>query len=169
MNAVEQEVDRVAQCRHVRYDGLVGGTCIQEHRGAGSAERKERLLRLSLSAIRKEGKMSAEDARGVLAMAEDMLADELLTQMQPCGAIQEKLGDLERLNERLHQDATNLSQALTSNVKAQGNWGEQQLERLLEICGLHKGQEYSTQFSVTTEGGQRHAEHDHERVQEVLE
>ena len=66
-----------------------------------------------------------------------------------------KIGDLEKLNERLHEDATNLSRALTSNVKAQGSWGEQQLERLLEISGLQKGQEYSTQYSVTTEGGQR--------------
>jgi DNA recombination protein RmuC len=66
-----------------------------------------------------------------------------------------KIVDLEKLNERLHEDATNLSRALTSNVKAQGTWGEQQLERLLEISGLQKGREYSTQYSVTTEGGQR--------------
>jgi DNA recombination protein RmuC len=66
-----------------------------------------------------------------------------------------KLGELEKLNERLHEDASNLSNALTSNVKAQGNWGEQQLERLLELSGLQKGKEYSTQFSVTTESGQR--------------
>ena len=69
--------------------------------------------------------------------------------------MKEKIGDLEKLNERLHTDATNLSRALTSSVKAQGNWGEQQLERLLEISGLTRGQEYSTQFSVTTESGQR--------------
>ena len=69
--------------------------------------------------------------------------------------MKEKIGDLEKLNDRLHKDATNLSRALTSNVKAQGNWGEQQLERLLEISGLHKGREYSTQYSVTTESGQR--------------
>ena len=69
--------------------------------------------------------------------------------------MKQKLGELEKLNERLHEDATNLSQALTSNVKAQGNWGEQQLERLLELSGLQKGKEYSTQYSVTTEGGQR--------------
>jgi len=69
--------------------------------------------------------------------------------------MKEKIGDLEKLNERLHDDATNLSRALTANVKAQGNWGEQQLERLLEVAGLQKGVEYSTQFSVTTEGGQR--------------
>jgi DNA recombination protein RmuC len=66
-----------------------------------------------------------------------------------------KIGDLEKLNERLHQDATNLSRALTTNVKAQGNWGELQLERLLELSGLQKGIGYSTQYSVTTEGGQR--------------
>jgi len=69
--------------------------------------------------------------------------------------MKEKIGDLEKLNERLHDDATNLSRALTSDVKAQGNWGEQQLERLLEISGLHKGREFSTQYSVTTESGQR--------------
>jgi DNA recombination protein RmuC len=69
--------------------------------------------------------------------------------------MKEKIGDLEKLNERLHKDATNLSRALTSDVKAQGNWGEQQLERLLELSGLTRGQEYSTQYSVTTESGQR--------------
>ncbi len=69
--------------------------------------------------------------------------------------MKEKIGDLEKLNERLHEDASNLSRALTGSVKAQGNWGEQQLERLLELSGLQKGREYSTQYSVTTEGGQR--------------
>jgi DNA recombination protein RmuC len=69
--------------------------------------------------------------------------------------MKEKIGDLEKLNERLHDDATNLSRALTGSAKAQGNWGEQQLERLLEVAGLQRGVEYSTQFSVTTEGGQR--------------
>jgi DNA recombination protein RmuC len=69
--------------------------------------------------------------------------------------MKEKIGDLEKLNERLHDDATNLSRALTTNVKAQGSWGEQQLERLLELSGLEKGKEYSTQYSVTTEDGQR--------------
>lgn len=69
--------------------------------------------------------------------------------------LQSRLKDLEQLNERLHEDATHLTHALTSNVKAQGNWGEQQLERLLELAGLQKGQDYSTQFSIATENGQR--------------
>jgi DNA recombination protein RmuC len=69
--------------------------------------------------------------------------------------MKEKIGDLEKLNQRLHRDATNLSRALTTNVKAQGNWGELQLERLLELSGLQKGVGFSTQYSVTTGGGQR--------------
>jgi DNA recombination protein RmuC len=69
--------------------------------------------------------------------------------------LQAKLKELEKLNVRLHDDATNLTRALTSSSKAQGNWGEQQLERLLNLAGLEKGREYSTQVSVTTESGQR--------------
>lgn len=69
--------------------------------------------------------------------------------------LQEKLKQLEQLNVRLHDDATNLTKALTRSSKAQGNWGEQQLERLLELAGLQKGREFHTQVSVMTEGGQR--------------
>ncbi|MGH8034544.1 MAG: DNA recombination protein RmuC, partial [Lysobacterales bacterium] len=69
--------------------------------------------------------------------------------------LQARLRDLEQLNVRLHDDATNLTRALTSSVKAQGNWGEQQLERLLNLAGLEKGREYSTQVAITTESGQR--------------
>lgn len=69
--------------------------------------------------------------------------------------LQEKLKQLEQLNVRLHDDATNLTRALTRSSKSQGNWGEQQLERLLELAGLEKGREFHTQVSVTTESGQR--------------
>ncbi len=69
--------------------------------------------------------------------------------------LQEKLKELEGLNQRLHDEAANLTKALTSQSKTQGNWGEQQLERLLELAGLVKGREYSTQVSVTTDGGAR--------------
>lgn len=69
--------------------------------------------------------------------------------------LQSRLRDLEKLNVRLHDDATNLTRALTSSVKAQGNWGEQQLERLLNLAGLEKGREFSTQVAITTESGQR--------------
>ncbi len=62
---------------------------------------------------------------------------------------------MESLNERLHKEAQNLTRALTTDVKAQGNWGEQQLERLLELAGLVKGEHYYTQFSTTGNNGER--------------
>ena len=70
-------------------------------------------------------------------------------------ALQEKLKQMEGLNERLHVEAKNLTKALTRDVKAQGNWGEQQLERLLELAGLTKGDHYHTQYSVSGKNGER--------------
>ena len=70
-------------------------------------------------------------------------------------ALQEKLKQMEGLNERLHKEAQSLTKALTSDVKAQGNWGEQQLERLMELAGLVKGVHYYTQVSSTGKDGER--------------
>jgi len=70
-------------------------------------------------------------------------------------ALQEKLKQMESLNERLHKEAQNLTKALTSDVKAQGNWGEQQLERLMELAGLIKGEHYYTQVSTVGNHGER--------------
>ncbi|MGB5291940.1 MAG: DNA recombination protein RmuC [Lysobacterales bacterium] len=70
-------------------------------------------------------------------------------------ALQEKLKQIESLNERLHKEAQNLTKALTSDVKAQGNWGEQQLERLMELAGLVKGEHYYTQVSTVGNNGER--------------
>ena len=70
-------------------------------------------------------------------------------------ALQEKLKQMEGLNERLHKEAQNLTKALSTDVKAQGNWGEQQLERLMELAGLVKGEHYYTQVSTTGNHGER--------------
>lgn len=56
---------------------------------------------------------------------------------------------------KLSKDAENLTNALKSDVKTQGNWGEVILERILEKSGLSKNQEYFIQNSITTEDGKR--------------
>lgn len=70
-------------------------------------------------------------------------------------ALQENLKQMANLNERLHQEAQSLTKALTSDSKAQGNWGEQQLERLMDLAGLVKGEHYYTQVSTTGKDGER--------------
>jgi DNA recombination protein RmuC len=65
--------------------------------------------------------------------------------------------ELKRLNDnstKLSEDASNLTQALRSDTKSQGNWGELVLERILERSGLNEGVEYSTQHTTSNDAEQ---------------
>jgi DNA recombination protein RmuC len=62
---------------------------------------------------------------------------------------------LKQLNQRMSDDAVNLTRALKGDKKTQGNWGEVILERVLEESGLRKGHEYETQFATQDEEGTR--------------
>ncbi len=66
-----------------------------------------------------------------------------------------ELDHLKQLNQRMSDDAVNLTRALKGDNKAQGNWGEVILERVLEESGLRQGREYETQFATTDESGKR--------------
>ena len=72
--------------------------------------------------------------------------------------LEQELRNLTDLNTRLNQDAVALTNALTgANSKAQGNWGEMILERVLETSGLQKDREYRVQVSdvVNSDEGNR--------------
>ena len=60
---------------------------------------------------------------------------------------------LKKLNERIGQDAINLTRALKGDSKVQGNWGEVILERVLEDSGLAEGREYLVQASLHDKSG----------------
>ena len=66
-----------------------------------------------------------------------------------------ELNQLKQLNKQMSEDAVNLTRALKGDKKAQGNWGEVVLERVLEESGLRKGYEYETQVSLQSAGGER--------------
>ena len=68
-------------------------------------------------------------------------------------ALTQKIQSLESLNERLSQDAINLTNALKGDSKTQGDWGEIQLEVLLEKSGLTNGVHFSTQGGYRDEDG----------------
>ncbi len=70
-------------------------------------------------------------------------------------SLKHELNTLKELNQRMSEDAINLTRALKGDKKAQGNWGEIVLERVLEESGLRRGHEYETQFSATSGDGQR--------------
>jgi DNA recombination protein RmuC len=64
-------------------------------------------------------------------------------------ALHAEIHNLKALNQKMSQDAINLTQALRGDAKTQGNWGEVILERVLEESGLRKGHEYQVQVSIT--------------------
>ena len=69
-------------------------------------------------------------------------------------SLAKELERLQQLNQRLGDEATNLTRALKGQ-KTQGNWGELVLERVLEHAGLEKGREYHTQVSLKGAEGER--------------
>ena len=64
-----------------------------------------------------------------------------------------ELKRLHDLNMKLGEEAGNLTRALRSDSKKQGNWGEVVLERILERSGLIKDEEYYLQKTTTGEDG----------------
>lgn len=70
-------------------------------------------------------------------------------------SLREHLSQLKELNQQMSADALNLTQALKGESKAQGNWGEMILERILETSGLREGEEYAREQSFTAEDGKR--------------
>jgi DNA recombination protein RmuC len=70
-------------------------------------------------------------------------------------AIKSELHLLRQLNQRLGSEAQALSRALSGDTKAQGNWGEWQLERLLEAGGLKTGVHFETQVSLDLGGARQ--------------
>jgi DNA recombination protein RmuC len=68
--------------------------------------------------------------------------------------LQSQLTMLRDLNSQLHRQAEDLTTALRGDKKLQGNWGELQLERILESAGLKKGREYQREANFKTDQGQ---------------
>ncbi|MGM3173647.1 DNA recombination protein RmuC [Dickeya lacustris] len=66
-----------------------------------------------------------------------------------------EIRNLQQLNARMAQEAINLTNALKGDNKAQGNWGEVVLSRVLESSGLREGYEYDTQVSLKTGANNR--------------
>lgn len=65
--------------------------------------------------------------------------------------LENKIAELVKLNNRISEDATNLTRALKGDTKTQGDWGEMILERILENSGLAKGREYFIQETLRDE------------------
>lgn len=66
-----------------------------------------------------------------------------------------ELKNIQELNLKLSEEASNLTKALKGDSQKQGRWGEMILEKILESSGLEKGNQYKTQDSFSVEEGRR--------------
>jgi DNA recombination protein RmuC len=71
------------------------------------------------------------------------------------GMLAQEIQSLKQLNQRISEDAINLTRALKGDSRSQGAWGELVLERVLEASGLQAGREYETQLTFRSGEGSR--------------
>lgn len=60
--------------------------------------------------------------------------------------IVEQIGNLEKNNKVIEQEAKNLVEALTKNQNTKGSYGENLLDTILQSCGMQEGVHYTKQF-----------------------
>lgn len=77
--------------------------------------------------------------------------------------LNEQLRQLMELNQQITTEAHNLSQALRGESKTQGNWGEMQLESILQKAGLQKNVHYRKENSF------RDSEEAHQRPDFIID
>jgi DNA recombination protein RmuC len=81
------------------------------------------------------------------------IEENYITETKERHLLKDQIIQLRSLNEKLSDDANNLTNALKGENKTQGNWGELILEKILENSGLREGHEYETQGAYRDEEG----------------
>ena len=84
---------------------------------------------------------------------EQSVEDKYVKDQKNKASLSEQIKLLQETNQQISQDANNLAKALKGDSKVQGDWGELQLEVLLEKSGLNKGVHFRTQNSLKDEEG----------------
>ncbi|MEP7704735.1 DNA recombination protein RmuC [Paraglaciecola sp. 25GB23A] len=81
------------------------------------------------------------------------VTDQYVKEGQERASLKTEIMGLKELNLQITQDAAALTKALKGDNKAQGNWGEVVLERILKESGLREGHEFDTQVALKNEAG----------------
>jgi DNA recombination protein RmuC len=81
------------------------------------------------------------------------IEDVYLNESRERFSLGQELKNLKEMNNRLSNEANNLTLALRGNSKVQGDWGELILENILEGSGLVKGREYFIQEHLRDDDG----------------
>jgi len=165
----EQTIDDLKE-RIARQDSLNSELSARMEEERKAAEEKLVLLNdakaeltnqfqvLAQEILDQKGKVFSEQSKDGLKTLLDPFRDQLrefkqkvddvyVHEAKERATLKTEVETLRDLNQRISQEAINLTRALKGDKKAQGSWGELILERVLEQSGLRKGVEYETQGS----------------------
>ncbi|MGY5351039.1 DNA recombination protein RmuC [Wenyingzhuangia sp. IMCC45533] len=91
----------------------------------------------------------SKDLEGFKSKVEELYVNEAKERF----SLGEEIKKLTALNHSLKEEAHNLTQALKTESKTQGGWGEMILENILEKSGLRKDEEYFMEHQLTDANG----------------
>jgi DNA recombination protein RmuC len=103
---------------------------------------------------------NAQQMQGILAPLREKIQEfetnidrKFLEETREKASLKREIEQLHQMNIQLSQDANNLVGALKGQSKVQGDWGEMQLEVLLEKSGLSKGIHFMAQNTLRDDQG----------------
>jgi DNA recombination protein RmuC len=118
-----------------------------------------KLLQSSGAALREEHTRSLKSlldpVRTKLHEFQEQVDRKFSEESKDKAALKTQIEHLTTLNQDLSREAKQLTQALKGDSKTQGDWGELQLERLLEAAGLQADTHFTTQGSFRNATGQQ--------------
>jgi DNA recombination protein RmuC len=136
----EKDYKELQARAHVEFENIANR--LLEEKSKKFTDRNEKKLNDLLHPLRDKIREFGQDIdRRFTDEAKDMVS------------LKKELENLKELNHQLSNDAQSLASALKGDSKTQGDWGEVQLELLLEKAGLLKGTHYYAQPSFKDENG----------------
>ncbi len=136
---------------------------MQEHRGEIKEEFAQLAAKVFESNSKEFSKLSRENLSSLIKPMESQISEfkkQINTlyneESKDRAMLKQEIMSLKELNQKISQDAINLTNALKGEKKQQGVWGEMILEKVLESSGLRKGVEYTREVPLKNEDGKNY-------------
>jgi DNA recombination protein RmuC len=113
-----------------------------EHNSEQLSTRNARQMQMILSPLREK-----------IQEFEGNIERKFIEETREKASLRTEIEQLRDLNQQLSHDAHSLAAALKGQSKVQGDWGEMQLEVLLEKAGLQRGTHFVTQHTFRDDEG----------------
>lgn len=140
---IEEEGNRLAEKQkqlHTQFENMANE--ILEKKSEKFAEQNQKNINQILKPLSEK-----------IKSFEESVEDKYVKDQKNRASLSEQIKLLQEANLKISQDANNLTKALKGDSKVQGDWGELQLEVLLEKSGLTKGVNFRTQNSMKDKEG----------------